>query len=226
MVSSVPRSRKCVERNYLHPGMHRAFQPGMMSRPSHASNAAARRAAAGFTIIELMLVIAVVGILAMLAYPKVNFTQFQMDSGARVVRSTLQTAQRLAVTRQYDMVVSFDLATHRMRVLEDRNNNNVADSGERITWRAFDDSIHFATPPAALDGGTASAAVTGPGVIELEGMPSVIFRRDGAASTEMDVYLASKRARSNDYRGVHLVRATSRTEWFRYIDGKWKKASL
>jgi prepilin-type N-terminal cleavage/methylation domain-containing protein len=186
----------------------------------------ALRTAAGFTIIELMLVIAVVGILAMLAYPKVNFTQFQMDSGARVVRSTLQTAQRLAVTRQYDMVVSFDLATHRMRVLEDRNNDNVADAGERITWRAFDDSIHFATPPAALDGGVAPAAVTGPGVIELDGMPSVIFRRDGAASTELDIYLSSRRAQSNDYRGVHLVRATSRTEWFRYIDGKWKQASL
>jgi hypothetical protein len=60
----------------------------------------------------------------------------------------------------------------------------------------------------------------------MDGMPSVVFRRDGAASTELDIYLASKRARSNDYRGVHLVRATSRTEWFRYIDGKWKRASL
>lgn len=173
-----------------------------------------------------MLVIAVVGILAMLAFPKVNFTQFQMDSGARVVRTTLQNAQRLAITRQFDMVVSFDLATHRIRVLEDRNNNNVVDADERITWRSFDDSVHFANPPAAFGGGVPSSPVTGPGVVEMDGMPSVVFRRDGAASTELDIYLASKRARSNDYRGVHLVRATSRTEWFRYIDGKWKRASL
>jgi prepilin-type N-terminal cleavage/methylation domain-containing protein len=180
----------------------------------------------GFTLIELMLVIAVVGILAMLAYPRVNFTQFQMDSGARVVRTTLQNAQRLAITRQFDVVVSFDLATHRMRVLEDRNNNNAMDADEHVSWRAFDDSIHFALPPAGFDGVAPSSPVAGPNLIDIDGLPSVVFRRDGAASTELDIYLASKRARSNDYRGVHLVRATARTEWFRYIDGKWKEASL
>lgn len=180
----------------------------------------------GFTIIELMLVITLVGIMALLAYPKVNFTQFQMDSGARVVRSTLQDAQRLAVTRQFDVVVSFNLDTHRMRVLEDHNNNNTADDSEHVVWRSFDDSVHFATPPAGFDGGAPSSPVAGPGVTDIDGMPSVIFRRNGAASTELDIYLASKRARSNDYRGVHLVRATSRTEWFRYIDGAWTRGSL
>lgn len=173
-----------------------------------------------------MLVIAVVGILAMLAYPRVDFTQFQMDSGARVVRTTLQNAQRLAVTRQFDVVVSFDLATHRMRVLEDHNNNNAVDAGERVTWRSFDDSVHFATPPAGFDGVAPSSPIAGPNVVDIDGMPSVVFRRDGAASTALDIYLASKRARSKDYRGIHLVRATSRTEWFRYIDGNWKRASL
>jgi Tfp pilus assembly protein FimT len=173
-----------------------------------------------------MLVVAVVGILALLAFPKVNFTQFQVDSGARVVRITLQNAQRLAVTRQFDMVVSFDVDAHRMRVLEDRNNNNVADDGERVTWRSFDDSVHFAVPPESLDGALASAAVDGDGVATIDGMPSVVFRRDGAASSALDVYVTSKRAQSNDYRGVHVVRATGRTEWFRYIDATWKKASL
>lgn len=173
-----------------------------------------------------MLVLAVVGILALLAFPKVNFTQFQVDSGARVVRITLQSAQRLAITRQFDVVVSFDVDTHRMRVLEDRNNNNLADAGEHVTWRAFDDSVHFATPPEALDGATASAAVDGDGITTIDAMPSVIFRRNGAASSDLDVYITSKRARNNDYRGVHVVRATGRTEWFRYIDDSWKKASL
>ena len=186
----------------------------------------ARTAPPGFTLIELVLVIAVVGILAVLTYPRVDFTQFQMDSGARVMRTTLQNAQRLAITRQFDMVVSFNLAAHRIPVLEDRNNNNAADADERVTWRSFDDSVHFAVPPAGLDRGVPSSPVAGSGVIELDGMPSVVFRRDGAAGTELDVYLASKRARSKDYRAVHLVRATSGTEWYRYIDSECKKASL
>jgi len=184
-----------------------------------------RPTSGGFTLIELMLVIGVVGILAMLAFPKVDFTRYRMDSGARVVRTTLQNAQRLAVTRQFDIVVSFDLAAHRMRVLEDRNDNGVVDAGERVTWRSFDDSVHFATPPAGFDGTVPPSPVSGSGIVEVDGMPSVIFRRNGAASTELDVYLASKRARSSDYRGVHLVRATSRTGWFRYVGGAWKMAS-
>src|SRR6185312_9450554 len=85
-----------------------------------------------FTVIELMIVLAIIGIIAAFAYPKVNFTQFRVDAAARTVRVALQNAERLAVTRQYDVVVSFDTTNRRIRVLEDNNNNATVDAGEHV----------------------------------------------------------------------------------------------
>ena len=49
----------------------------------------------GFSAIELLIVCAIVGIFATLAYPRVNFTQFQVDSGARS-----RSSQRRALAHQ------------------------------------------------------------------------------------------------------------------------------
>ena len=102
---------------------------------------------------------AIVGIFATLAYPRVNFTQFQVDSGARTVRVALQNAERLAVTRQYDVVVSFDANNKRVRILEDGNNNNAVDAGERVTYAPLEDGVHFKKPPAGLSGPVSGAIV-------------------------------------------------------------------
>jgi prepilin-type N-terminal cleavage/methylation domain-containing protein len=180
----------------------------------------------GITAIELLIVLAIIAIIASIAFPKVNFAQFQVDAGARIVRISLQNAQRLAVTRQYDVVVSFDTAGRRVRVLEDNNNNASIDNGEHVTWHALDDNVHFATPPASADATPATGPIVGSNVKTIDGMPSVVFRRDGAASTDLDVYLTSKRAQNNDYRVVQVVQSTGRTEWRRYLNNKWVRASL
>jgi prepilin-type N-terminal cleavage/methylation domain-containing protein len=185
-----------------------------------------RRARRGFTVLELLIVCSIIAILVMFALPKVNFTQLQVDAGARLVRITLQNAQRLAVTRQYDVVVSFDTVTKRIRVLEDKNNNATVDSDERVTWRALEDSVRFAVPPSGMDGAAAGAPVNGTNLKSVDGMPSVIFRRDGAASTDVDVYVTSRRAKADDYRGIRVVQSTGRTEWRKYVGGQWRAASL
>lgn len=179
----------------------------------------------GFSAIELLIVCAIVGIFATLAYPRVNFTQFQVDSGARTVRVALQNAERLAVTRQYDVVVSFDVANKRLRVLEDGNDNDVVDNGERVTYAPLEDGVHFKKPPAGLSG-PVSGAVIGSNIKTIDGMPSVIFRRDGAASTDLEVYLASSKELPNDWRAIQVVQSTGRTDWFRYLSGLWKAGSI
>ncbi|HEY2898581.1 MAG TPA: prepilin-type N-terminal cleavage/methylation domain-containing protein, partial [Gemmatimonadaceae bacterium] len=113
----------------------------------------------GFSAVELLIVCAIVGIFATLAYPRVSFTKFQVDSGARTVRVSLENAERLAVTRHSDVVVSFDLVNRRLRILEDRNSNDVADNGERVTYAALENGVHFKTPPAGLSGPVAAAVV-------------------------------------------------------------------
>jgi len=179
----------------------------------------------GFSVIELLIVCAIVGIFATIAYPRVNFTQFQVDSGARTIRVALQNAERLAVTRQYDVVVSFDVNRKRVRVLEDGNNNDVVDNGERVTYAALEDGVHFKVPPAGLSGPVASAVV-GSNLKTVDGMPTIIFRRDGAASSDLEVYLASSKELANDWRAIQVVQSTGRTDWFRYLSGLWKAGSV
>jgi prepilin-type N-terminal cleavage/methylation domain-containing protein len=187
-----------------------------------ARQSASRR---GFSAIELLIVCAIVGIFATLAYPRVNFTQFQVDSGARTVRVSLQNAERLAVTRQYDVVVSFDVNNKRMRILEDGNNNDAVDAGEHVTYAPLEDGVHFKKPPAGLSGPVAGAVV-GSNLKTIDGMPSVIFRRDGAASTDLEVSIASSKELANDWRAIQVVQSTGRTDWFRYLAGLWKAGSI
>jgi len=179
----------------------------------------------GFSAIELLIVCAIVGIFATLAYPRVNFTQFQVDSGARTIRVALQNAERLAVTRQYDVVVSFDQSNKRVRILEDGNNNDVVDGGERVTYAALEDGVHFKTPPAGLSG-PVSAAVIGSNLKIVDGMSTIVFRRDGAASSDLEVYLASSKELPNDWRAIQVIQSTGRTDWFRYLAGLWKAGSI
>ena len=178
-----------------------------------------------FTVIELMIVLAIIGIIAAFAYPKVNFTQFRVDAAARTVRVALQNAERLAVTRQYDVVVSFDTTNRRIRVLEDNNNNATVDAGEHVTYASLEDSVHFAVPPTGVSG-TASGSIDGSSIRIINNMPTLIFHRDGAASSDADIYITSKRAANDDFRCIRVIQSTGRTLWWRYLNGAWEQASL
>ena len=192
--------------------------------PSHVTASRSSRRP-GFSAVELLIVCAIVGIFATLAYPRVNFTQFQVDSGARTVRVSLQNAERLAVTRQYDVVVSFDVANKRIRIVEDGNNNDIVDNGERVTYAALEDGVHFKIPPAGLSGPVAGPII-GSNLKTVDGMPTIIFRRDGAASSDLEVYLASSKELANDWRAIQVVQATGRTDWYRYLNNLWKAGSI
>jgi type II secretory pathway pseudopilin PulG len=172
-----------------------------------------------------MIVIAIIGIVAAFAYPKVNFTQFRVDAAARTVRVALQNAERLAVTRQYDVVVSFDLVNSRIRILEDNNNNAVVDAGEHVIYAPLEDSVHFAVPPAGVSGSPGSPIIGG-SIKTIDGMPTLIFHRDGAASSDADIYITSKRAQNDDFRCVRVIQSTGRTLWWRYLTGNWEQASI
>jgi prepilin-type N-terminal cleavage/methylation domain-containing protein len=182
----------------------------------------------GVTLIEMVLVFVLVGILAGLAIPIVNAPGFRADSEARNTRTVLEMAQRLAITHQYDVVVSFDTVAMRIRVLEDTNNNNVADAGERVTWHAFEYGMKFATPPAnaGLNGTTATSSITGTGLISLSGMPSIVFLRSGSASTDAQIYLTSPRPYTDDYRGISVTQSTGRTTYSRYLHSLWRLSSI
>lgn len=180
---------------------------------------------AGVTLIELMVVFAMLGIIGGIAVTKLNTVGFKMDAAARVAHTTVQQAQRLALMRQFDVIVSFDRSTRRLRIAEDANNDGTIAPGERFRWKALEDSARFDDPPRSVLGG-AAVAIQGANLRLVDGMPSVVFRRSGSASSDLELYLGSRRASADDYRAVVVTQATGRVEWFKYVGGQWRPGGL
>jgi len=187
-----------------------------------------RTARPGFTIAETMIAVVLMGILAGVAVPRLDWARWEGDAAARTVRVTLQNAQRLAVMQQSTVAVSFDLPNNRMRVLEDLNGNLQQDAGERIRWVPLDERVQFATPGTPIPGTGAGGPLVNVGPHTVDGYPSLLFRRDGSASATATIYVQSQRQRRTAFRGIVVTQATGRVDWWRANDAvtAWGHASL
>lgn len=178
----------------------------------------------GFSLIEVLSVIVIMGLLAAVALPRANVSSYKANAGAQVVSSAFSAAQRQAISRQADTRVAFDLANNRLRIHEDRNNDNIIDADERMTFANLPEGITFGR-------GTAAARAMGAGIVTFtraQGiLPVLVFRRDGTASEDGGVYLSTIAGlsvdRTADVRAVEIARATGRATWFSYATGTWKE---
>jgi prepilin-type N-terminal cleavage/methylation domain-containing protein len=176
----------------------------------------------GFTLFELLVTVSIISILAAIALPKINLHQFRIDAGVRQVQGALMQAERFAVQRQHDMIVSFDIPGKRVLLIDDQNNNAAKDATEKLLVRPLEDGVRFLTPPAAINGGTV-AAVAGGKLIPIAGYPSVIFHRDGATSSDVQVYITSTRPDAKDFKGLTVTQSTGRVDYYSYRSGTWKR---
>jgi prepilin-type N-terminal cleavage/methylation domain-containing protein len=184
-----------------------------------------------YTVIEMLIVVTLVSILTAVVMPKVNYTGYRVDVGARGVRVALQRAQAFAVSSQHNMLVAVDVADGRLYVVEDVNNNLTADPGERVITMPLQDGVIFAVSPSTWAGAPApSGPITGSnlGMITVNGVsyPGFVFRCDGAASTDAQIYLTSLRALPADFRGVNVTQATGRSDWYKNVGGAWVLAGF
>lgn len=178
----------------------------------------------GFTMVELIMVVVIVGMMAAIALPRVGLASYQANSGARVVATALSYAQRLAVSQQSDVRVAFDLGTNQLRVHEDRDNDNVIDDGERVVFTALPEEMRFGR-------GTAPARDVGGEIVTFsrtqDGLPMVVFHRDGTSSENGGLYISTiaglGAGRAEDVRAIEITRATGRATWFSYATGSWKE---
>jgi prepilin-type N-terminal cleavage/methylation domain-containing protein len=191
-------------------------------------NRSQRRLRRGFTLAEMMVVVVIAGMMIALAIPRVDTTKWRADAIATIVRTTLQYAQRQAITRQHDMVVSFDTTGERIRTFWDGNNSGTLNSTERVTWRGLDVGVLFTDPSVkGITGTTISKPVSGAQIASLTGFPTVTFHRDGSVSTDAEIYIKVAAHGPPWYRAIRLTQSTGRVDWYRLNaqTSKWIQAN-
>jgi prepilin-type N-terminal cleavage/methylation domain-containing protein len=181
-----------------------------------------RRTKRGFTLVELLMVIVLIGIVATWALPRFSIARFRADAAGRLVRTLVQVARRNAITRQSDVIFSVDVANSRVRVVQDFNNNDTLNIGDLTTYRALEEGAKFVTPTwPGPNGTTPSAAFSGPSLRTIGGLPGVVFRRDGAASSDFELYTSVRDNVKTEYRAVTLTGSSGRAEFWKWNGTVW-----
>jgi prepilin-type N-terminal cleavage/methylation domain-containing protein len=177
----------------------------------------------GFSMVELIVTLALVTIITGIALPRIDFSRARVGSAAHELVTTLTAAQSRAVLNQHDVVVRFDTTGATAFIHVDTDNDGTLDAGESTRLVALPDGVQFGRGPApARTLGTAAVSFD-----QLRGgLPSLTFHRNGSASQAGVIYLiagaASQRSSSATHvRAIEVARPTGRSVCLRYL-GAWE----
>jgi prepilin-type N-terminal cleavage/methylation domain-containing protein len=176
----------------------------------------------GFTLIEILMTVVLIGMVAAFAVPKLNWSAYRVNGSVRSVTALLGRAQRLAVTDQFNVNVLFDVANNAIKIHEDANNDNTIQPTERVRSYPLGEGIVYGNggAPARLYS-TMPISFTR----QQNGMLEIIFRRDGSASENGGFYIttttALKSSRPQDARSIEVIRSTGRADWYQYTGSTW-----
>jgi len=175
----------------------------------------------GFTLVEMIYVVILLGILAGLAAPMLDVSRSRMNSAVIEVATELMSAQRYAVLRGHDVVIAFDEDNRWMRVHLDANNDGLVQDGENTRAAQLGDGVRF---------GRASGATLTPAtqnitfIQQQESMPSLTFHRNGSASEAGIIYLTFGQATlTKSNRGVEVIRSTAKVKCWSYGTETWQE---
>ena len=181
----------------------------------------------GFTLVEMLIVVTMIGIMTGIALWRVDIARYQVNGDIQSIGTTLIASQREAIAKQHNVIVVFDTAGNRVRVIWDANNNGQYDDGEHTRMVFLGDRVQFGL-------GTAPAMAIGTQAINFtdtetsSGLPAVTFYRNGSASEAGGAYITSRRSIGdpkyvNDNRAMRVERATGRAEWWHYDGTTWQR---
>jgi len=195
----------------------------MVERGSvHVNHKQRRR---GFTLVEMLIVITMIGIMTAIALWRVDIARYQVNGDIQAIGTTLIAAQREAIAKQHNVIVVFDTAGNRVRVIWDANNNGTFDADEHSRLVFLGDRVRFGlgTAPALPMG---ADAVNFTDTETASGLPAVTYYRNGSASEAGGAYITSKRSIGDpkyvsDNRAMRVERATGRAEWWHYDGTAW-----
>ncbi len=166
----------------------------------------------GFTTVELLVGLTLTGITLAIGVQKVDGMAWRLDAAARDVGQRVRTARALAVLKQHDVVVTFDMAESAVVLHEDANNDGIVNGEERVTRYYLEKGIEFTRASAPAYAGFDGGPVTFAG-------QKVTFMRNGSASEEGAVYVA--KVEGERARAIIVSRATGYTDIYRYNGTAW-----
>ena len=176
----------------------------------------------GFTAIEMLIVLVLISIVVAWGLPQFSIARYRADAAGRLVRGLLETAQRNAITRQSDVIVAFDSAGSRLLVVQDLNNNGQVDAGELAVYRKIAEGAAFVQPTwNGVNGTIPTGGIIGSTMSTVNSMPAVIFRRDGSASSQLEIYVTTRDAVRVEYRAITVIPSTGRTYMYKWNGHVW-----
>lgn len=176
-------------------------------------------------MIEMVMVVVILGIIAKITLPNFNINKYRADGAGRLARVILQEAQRNAITRQSNVIVSFDSTLSRFRIVQDYNNNDTINTADLVTYRNMGEGAVFSMPTwsgaVGADSVVPSGAFAGAGLRTVSSLPTIIFRRDGSASTNFYLYVTTRKGVATEYREIICIASTGRCDLYKYNGKGW-----
>lgn len=175
----------------------------------------------GFTFVEVIYVVILLGILAGFAAPFLDVSRFRMNSAVVEVATELMAAQRYAVLRKHDVIVTFDEANRWMRVHLDVNNDGTVQDGENTRVAQLGDGVSFgrASGPRLTPDTPAITFIQ-----QQDRLPSLTFHRNGSASEDGIIYLTfTQTSIPKSNRAVEVIKSTAKVKCWSYGTENWQE---
>jgi len=99
-----------------------------------ASDTRAAHAAAGFTLVELAIVLVIFGIVSAIAVPGINkfLRAVEMNGEVQGFATTMRVVRQRSVTENNNYVIYWDATARKLKWWDDDNNNGVQDGPEKF----------------------------------------------------------------------------------------------